>query len=62
MYYLHSRLCLLTALIEYLTVQTRWQGTENIWQGLDPARRPCLSLCMAYNSGIILTKIVTYYS
>ena len=39
--------CLLTALIECLTVlleyldllQTRWQGTANIWEGLGPVRR-----------------------
>ena len=83
----------MTASIEYLTVllehlnllQTRWQGTTDIWEGLSPARhafllRHCLKLmylmfhmfwlsiililclCMTYNSGIILTKIVTYYS
>ena len=83
----------IAALIEYLTVlleypdllQTRWQGTASIWEGLDPARdtfllRHCLKLmylmfhmfqlpiililclCVAYNSGIILAKIVTYYS
>ena len=47
-YYLHSRLCLLIALIEYLTdllgyldlLQTRWQGTANIWEGLGPAATP----------------------
>ena len=41
-YYLHSRLCLLTALIEYLTVlleyidlfQIRWHGKANIWEHL----------------------------
>ena len=95
-YYLHSRLCLLTALIYCLTVlleyldlfRTKWQGTANIWEGLGPARRTfwldhylkllylvfhtfqpfyfpiILALCLytAYNSGIILAKIVTYYS
>ena len=83
----------MTALIEYLTVlleyrdllQTRWQGTTSIWEGLSPASVPlamplfetnvfCVShasailasdysslcLCMAYNSGIILTKVVFF--
>ena len=43
-YYLHSRLCLPIALIEYLTVllgyldllQTRWHGTTNNWEGAWP--------------------------
>ena len=80
----------IAALIEYLTVlleyldllQTRWQSTASIWEGLGSARhafllRHCLKLmylmfqlpiililclCVAYNSGIILAKIVTYYS
>ena len=80
----------IAALIEYLTVlleyldllQTKWQDTVSIWEGLGPARhafllRHCLKLmylmfqlpiililclCVAYNSGIILAKIVTYYS
>ena len=85
----------IAALIEYLTVllecldllQTRWQGTASIWEGLGPARNAfllchylqlklmylmfhmfqlpiilILCLCVAYNSGIILAKIVTYYS
>ena len=83
----------IAALIEYLTVllecldllQTRWQGTASIWEGLGPARDAfllchylklmylmfhmfqlpiilILCLCVAYNSGIILAKIVTYYS
>ena len=96
MYYLHSRLCLLTALIKYLSVlleyldlqQTKWQGSANIWevQGFaryafqlfhclklmylvfhvfQPIQFPIilvLCLCTAYNSGIILAKIVIYYS
>ena len=48
-YYLHSRLCVPTALIEYLTVlleyldllQTRWQGIANIWEG------PCQACLLA---------------
>ena len=47
-YYLDSRLCLLIALIEYLTVllgyldllQTGWQGTANDWEGLGPPSVP----------------------
>ena len=91
--WLYVNYIVIAALIEYLTVlleyldllQTRWQGTASIWQGLGPARDAfllchCLKLmylmfhmfqlpiililclCVAYNSGIILAKIVTYYS
>ena len=76
----------LTVLLEYLDLlQTRWQGTASIWEGLGPARHVfllchCLKLMylvfhmfqlpiililclgMAFNSRIILAKIVTYYS
>ena len=76
----------LIVLLEYLDLlQTRWQGTARIWEGLGPTRHAfllhhCLKimylmfhmfqlsiililfLCVAYNSGIILTKIVAYYS
>ena len=67
MYNLHNQLYLLTALKEYLTVlleyldllQTRWQGTANIWEGLDSANRAfgylAFCLCMDYNSRIIFT-------
>ena len=67
------------------SLQTSWQGTASIWEGLGSARHAfllchCLKLiylvfhmfqlpiililclCTAYNSGIILVKIVTYYS
>ena len=55
----------MTKLIEYLTVlleyldllQTRWQGTANIWEGLGPAKY-AFWLCVSH----ILTILVSDYS
>ena len=71
---LQSRFCLLTALIQYVTVllkyldflQTRWHGTVNIWEGsvrcafwLHHCLKPLLS-CVLHVSAILVSVLCLY--
>ena len=75
MYYLHNTLCLLTALIEYLTVlseyldllQTRCQGTANNYlEGPEPCQ-VCLMATPLFETTVsyilhVLAILVSNYS